>query len=225
VLYGSQYDSILSSADSITAGDNPNLRPDSLNVDLGVAGAPGNFAIGFLTDDLLLAMELTAMESQGRGEIVSQPKVITGDKQQATIKSGQEIPYQESSANGETTVTFKEAVLKLEVTPSITPDDRVIMNLEINQDSVGELVPSGSGGFIPTIDTTSLVTQVLVGNGETVVLGGVFRTQDVTLTTKIPVLGDIPYLGRLFRSTSITEDKSETLIFITPRILADTLVD
>lgn len=225
VLYGSEYNSIIDSANSISAGDNPTLMPDALNVDLGVAGAPGNFAIGFLTDDLLLAMELTAMESQGRGEIVSQPKVITGDKQLAIIKSGQEIPYQESSANGETTVTFKEAVLKLEVTPSITPDDRVIMTLEINQDSVGELVPSGSGGFIPTIDTTSLSTQVLVGNGETVVLGGVFRTQDVTLTTKIPVLGDIPYLGRLFRSTSITQDKSETLIFITPRILADTLVD
>ena len=224
-LYGSNYDSIIDSANSISSGASPTLAPDALNVDLGIAGAPGNFAIGFLTDDLLLAMELTALETQGRGEIVSQPKVITGDKQEAVIKSGQEIPYQESSANGETTVTFKEAVLKLEVTPSITPDDRIIMTLEINQDSVGELVPSGSGGFIPTIDTTSLSTQVLVGNGETVVLGGVFRTQDVTSTTKIPILGDIPYLGRLFRSTSVTQDKSETLIFITPRILADTLVD
>lgn len=224
-LYGGDYDSIIESNNSIAAGDDPFLIPDALNVDLGVANETGNLAIGFLTDDLLLAMELTAMESQGRGEIVSQPKVITGDKQEAIIKSGQEIPYQESSANGETTVTFKEAVLKLEVTPSITPDDRVIMTLVINQDSLGELVPSGSGGFIPTIDTTELSTQVLVGNGETVVLGGVFRTLDVSSEFKVPVLGDIPYIGRLFKSTSISQEKSETLIFITPRILADTLID
>jgi type IV pilus assembly protein PilQ len=220
ILYGSGYDSIINSAAS-----GGSLFPDSLNVDLGVENSTGNLAIGFLTDDLLLAMELTAMESQGRGEIVSQPKVITGDKQEAIIKSGKEIPYQESSANGETTVTFKEAVLKLEVTPSITPDDRIIMNLVINQDSIGELVPSGSGGFIPTIDTTELSTQVLVANGETVVLGGVFRTSDVYSEFKVPVLGDIPYLGRLFKSTSIDQEKSETLIFITPRILADTLID
>ncbi len=225
VLYGGGYGSIIDSANSISAGDNPTLMPNALNVDLGVADEVGNFAIGFLTDDLLLAMELTALETQGRGEIVSQPKVITGDKQEATIKSGQEVPYQESSANGETTVSFKEAVLKLVVTPSITPDDRIIMTLEINQDSVGELVPSGNGGFIPTIDTTSLTTQVLVGNGETVVLGGVFQSQDVSSVTKVPILGDIPYLGRLFRSTSVKQEKSETLIFITPRILADTLID
>ena len=165
------------------------------------------------------------MESQGRGEIVSQPKVITGDKQEAEIKSGSEVPYQESSANGETTIAFKEAVLKLNVKPSITPDDRIIMTLEINQDSVGDLVPSGNGGSVPTIDTTALTTQVLVGNGETVVLGGVFRTVDVEQESKVPVLGDIPYLGRLFSSTSITQEKTETLIFITPRILADTLID
>jgi len=170
-------------------------------------------------------MELNALESQGRGEIVSQPKVITGDKQEAIIKSGSEVPYQESSANGETTISFKEAVLKLQVTPSITPDDRIIMKLEINQDSIGTLVPSGNGGVVPTIDTTELTTQVLVGNGETVVLGGVFRTVDVESESKVPVLGDIPYLGRLFTNTTVTQEKTETLIFITPRILADTLID
>ena len=201
------------------------LAPDALNVDLGVANPAGSLAVGFVSSDVILQMELNALESQGRGEIVSQPKVITGDKQEAIIKSGSEVPYQESSANGETTISFKEAVLKLQVTPSITPDDRIIMKLEINQDSIGELVPSGNGGVVPTIDTTELKTQVLVGNGETVVLGGVFRTVDVESESKVPVLGDIPYLGRLFTSTSVTQEKTETLIFITPRILADTLID
>jgi len=203
----------------------PVLLPSLLGVDLGVATPTGSFAVGFVDDDVQLQMELSALESQGRGEIVSQPKVITGDKQEAVIKSGSEIPYQESSANGETTVSFKEAVLKLQVTPSITPDDRIIMTLEINQDSIGDLVPSGNGGTIPTIDTTELKTQVLVGNGETVVLGGVFRTVDVEQESKVPVLGDIPYIGRLFKNTSVTQEKTETLIFITPRILADTLID
>lgn len=198
---------------------------DALAVDLGVGGPTGSFSLGYIGSDVALSFELSALESQGRGEIVSQPKVITGDKQLAVIKSGTEVPYQESSGNGETTVTFKEAVLKLEVTPSITPDDRIIMDLNITQDSVGDLVPSGNGGFIPTIDTTELETQVLVGNGETVVLGGVFRTEDVKSETKVPFLGDIPYLGRLFKQTSIRQVKAETLIFITPRILADTLID
>ena len=204
----------------------PFTFPPALNVDMGLGGdRTGQMAIGFITEDIYLAAELSALESQGRGEIVSQPKVITGDKQEAEIKSGSEVPYQESSANGETTISFKEAVLKLNVTPSITPDDRIIMKLQINQDSVGELVPSGNGGFVPTIDTTSLTTQVLVGNGETVVLGGVFRTLDVESESKIPILGDIPYLGRLFKATSVAKEKSETLIFITPRILADVLTD
>lgn len=198
---------------------------DALAVDLGVGSPTGSFSLGYIGADVALGFELSALESQGRGEIVSQPKVITGDKQEAVIKSGTEVPYQESSGNGETTVTFKEAVLKLEVTPSITPDDRIIMDLNITQDSVGDLVPSGEGGFIPTIDTTELETQVLVGNGETVVLGGVFRTEDVKSVAKVPFLGDIPYLGRLFKQTSVRQVKAETLIFITPRILADTLVD
>lgn len=207
--------------------DSPDIIefPEALGVDLGVANPAGSVAIGYAGTDLFLSMELSALESQGRGEIVSQPKVITGDKQQATIKSGTEVPYQESSANGETTISFKEAVLKLEVTPNITPDDRIIMDLEINQDSVGDLVPSGNGGFVPTIETNAVKTQVLVGNGETVVLGGVFRTEDVISTTKVPFLGDVPYVGRLFKSTSTRQVKSEILIFITPRILADTLID
>ena len=115
--------------------------------------------------------------------------------------------------------------LSLTVTPQITPDDRILLNLRINQDSVGDLVPSGTGGAIPTIDTTELNTQVLVGNGETVVLGGVFRTEDVESVSKVPFFGDIPYLGYLFKSTNIQSTKTETLIFITPRILAESMLD
>jgi type IV pilus assembly protein PilQ len=235
LFFGGNTNSIIDSINSVAQAQldiaqgndlsEPVLIPDALSVDLGVANPTGSVAIGFVNDDVQLQMELNALESQGRGEIVSQPKVITGDKQEAVIKSGSEVPYQESSANGETTISFKEAVLKLQVTPSITPDDRIIMKLEINQDSIGDLVPSGNGGTVPTIDTTELTTQVLVGNGETVVLGGVFRTVDVESESKVPVLGDIPYLGRLFTNTSVTQEKTETLIFITPRILADTLID
>jgi type IV pilus assembly protein PilQ len=210
-------------ADQIANG----IVPPTLGVDLGSSlASSGRMAVGYQDDNKYLAMELSALEARGQGEVVSQPKVITGDKQQATIKSGTEIPYQESSANGETTVSFKEAVLKLDVTPNITPDDRIIMDLIINKDSVGKDVPSGSfGGSIPSIDTTELTTQVLVGNGQTVVLGGVFGSEDRTSVDKVPFLGDIPYVGRLFRRDSTKTAKTETLIFITPRILADNLID
>ena len=194
-------------------------------VDLGLSTATSGFAVGFTNNDLFLTAELSAMEASGEGEVVSQPKIITGDKQSATIKSGTEIPYQEGAASGATTTSFKEAVLKLEVTPNITPDDRILLDLVINQDSVGDLVPSGQGGLIPTIDTTELTTQVLVGNGETVVLGGVFQNEEITQVQKVPVLGDIPYLGNLFKSTASKQSKTETLIFITPRILSEALLD
>ncbi|MEP5763974.1 MAG: type IV pilus secretin PilQ family protein [Halieaceae bacterium] len=212
--------------EDVISGNTPSLSfPGALLVDLGVASATGSFAVGYTSNDLFLTAELSALEASGSGEVVSQPKVITGDKQQANIKSGTEVPYQESSANGETTVSFKEAVLSLNVTPNITPDDRILLDLVINQDSIGDLVPSGSGGLIPTIDTTQLTTQVLVGNGETVVLGGVFRTEDVESVSKVPFFGDIPYLGTFFKNTSKNSTKTETLIFITPRILAETLLD
>ena len=194
-------------------------------VDLGLQNATSGFAVGFTSNDLFLTAELSALEAAGKGEVVSQPKVITGDKQQASIKSGTEIPYQEGAASGATTTQFKEAVLKLDVTPNITPDDRILLDLVINQDSLGDLVPSGTGGLIPTIDTTELTTQVLVGNGETVVLGGVFKNEEITQTSKVPILGDIPYLGNLFKSTANKRQKTETLIFITPRILSDALLD
>jgi len=211
--------------ESAINGTQPQVNyPGALLVDLGVASNSG-FAVGFASGDLFLSAELSALEAEGEGEVVSQPKVITGDKQEALIKSGVEIPYQQSSASGETTTAFKDAVLRLLVTPNITPDDRILLDLDINQDSVGELVPSGTGGFIPSIDTTQLTTNVLVSNGETVVLGGVFKTEDIESINKVPFFGDLPYVGAFFRNESSDHKKTETLIFITPRILADTLLD
>ncbi len=216
---------VVSLTDSAIAGTLASVSyPGALLVDLGVASTSG-FAIGFASSDLFLTAELSALEAEGEGEVVSQPKVITGDKQEASIKSGTEIPYQESSPSGETTTAFKDAVLALFVTPNITPDDRIMLDLRVNQDTVGSLVPTGTGGFIPSIDTTQLETQVLVGNGETVVLGGVFKTEDVESVNKVPFFGDIPYIGAFFRSETQVHKKTETLIFITPRILADTLLD
>ena len=219
-------DNVVGLNEQIIGGQQSSLSyPGALLVDLGTSAAAGSFALGFTSENLFLTAELSALEASGEGEVVSQPKVITGDKQQATIKSGKEIPYQEGSLSGQNTTSFKEAVLQLEVTPNITPDDRVILDLVITQDSLGELVPSGQGGFIPSIDTTELTTQVLVGNGETVVLGGVFKEEDINSVRKVPFFGDIPYVGALFRNNSSTKTKTETLIFITPRILADTLLD
>src|SRR6056297_620163 len=211
---------------SVINGTQPQLSyPGALLVDLGVSDAASGFAVGFTSNDLFLTAELSALESAGKSEVVSQPKVITGDKQKANIKSGTEIPFQQAAASGATAVQFKEAVLSLDVTPNITPDDRILLDLVINQDSVGDLVPSGQGGLIPAIDTTELTTQVLVGNGETVVLGGVFRTELLETRRKVPFFGDIPYVGALFRNESTQRTKTETLIFITPRILADALLD
>jgi type IV pilus assembly protein PilQ len=230
----SDTDSVLSVARNIEAtnainqaviGGTVPTAPTTPLVDLGIASGTSGFAVGFTSDDLLLSAELSALEAAGEGEVVSQPKVITGDKQQATIKSGTEIPYQEGAASGATTTQFKEAVLQLTVTPNITPDDRILLDLVVNQDSVGELVPSANGGLVPSIDTTELTTQVLVGNGETVVLGGVFRNEETQRIQKVPVLGDLPGVGSLFRSTANTNKKVETLIFITPRILSEVLLD
>ncbi|MDG1931377.1 MAG: type IV pilus secretin PilQ [Luminiphilus sp.] len=230
-MNGDKFTSVAGDTASVTSLNNQLIgggqvtAPSAPFVDLGVAEGTSGFAVGFTSTDLFLTAELSALEASGEGEVVSQPKVITGDKQKASIKSGTEIPYQEGAASGATTTAFKEAVLKLDVTPNITPDDRVLLDLVVNQDSVGALVPSGNGGLIPTIDTTELTTQVLVGNGETVVLGGVFKNEELVKVEKVPVLGDIPYLGRLFKSTANTQQKTETLIFITPRILSEALVN
>ena len=228
---GDKFTSVAGDTASVTSLNNQLIggeqvaMPTAPFVDLGAPDANTGFAVGFTSTDLFLTAELSALEASGEGEVVSQPKVITGDKQKAVIKSGQEVPYQEGAASGATTTAFKEAVLKLDVTPNITPDDRVLLDLVVNQDSVGEFVPSGNGGLIPLIDTTELATQVLVGNGETVVLGGVFENEESVTVEKVPLLGDIPYVGRLFKSTANRQEKTETLIFITPRILSEALVN
>jgi len=190
-----------------------------LAVDMGSAGVANTaFSFGYLSGDILLDLELRALESEGKSQTISQPRVITANQKMAVIKQGTEIPYQEASSSGATNVEFKEAVLALEVTPQITPDNRIIMDLVINNDTVGELFNG-----VPSIDTNSIETQVLVDDGETVVLGGILTTEEARSLFKTPFLGDLPVLGNLFRYTENTNDKVELLVFITPRILDDNL--
>ena len=208
-----------SDGDGIT-DDERNLLTSNL-VDLGVFNPAGAFTANLISSNFLLGLELSALQNSGFAEIVSQPKVITGDKQQATIESGTEIPFQEESASGGTTTSFKEAVLSLDVTPQITPDDRIIMDLEITQDSISE-IDAASG--VPVIDITQLETQVLVADGDTVVLGGIYTNELIEGQTKVPLLGDIPFVGRLFRNDVRREQKREILIFITPKIMSNEYV-
>ena len=209
----------INNGDPITVGI-PDLN-DRFNVNLPVANPAGRFALAILNDDYLIDLELSALQAEGRGEVVSSPRVITANGKEANIKQGVEIPYQEASSSGATTTSFKEAVLSLTVTPQITPDSRVIMDLRVTKDSVGEVVSSGLGGSIPSIDTRSIETQVLVNNGQTVVLGGIYETEQGETQTKVPYLGDIPMFGALFRSTRVVSQKSELLIFVTPKILKE----
>ncbi|MGH1484900.1 MAG: type IV pilus secretin PilQ [Cellvibrionaceae bacterium] len=193
-------------------------------VDLATPNTAGSLAVSFLNSKVLLNLELTAYENSGLAEIVSQPKVITGDKQKATIESGQEIPYQVITDDG-IAIQFREAVLKLDVTPQITPDNRVIMDLIINQDSVSDREILSNTSSVPIIDTTELNTKVLVGDGQTIVLGGIFQQSSVKGETKVPFFGDLPFIGRLFKQNIDEDSKQELLIFITPRILSDSLLD
>ncbi len=194
---------------------------DRFNVNLPVISPAGKIALAFLDNDYIVDLELSALQAEGRGEIISTPRVVTANQKEASIEQGVEIPYQESSSSGATTTQFKKAVLRLLVTPQITPDDRIIMDLQVNQDSVGENVASATGGFVPTIDTREVTTQVLVNDGQTVVLGGIYETENREVIVQVPVLGDIPFIGRLFKSTVNESNKSELLIFITPKILRE----
>ena len=191
-----------------------------LATDLGVSDPRAAFALSYLSDNLLIDLELSALEAGGFGEIVSQPKVLTADKKKASIKSGVEIPYQAvtnnaDSANSVVETQFKEAVLQLEVTPQITPDNRVIMDILVKQDSVGSFTVNGE----PAINVTEISTQALVGNGQTLVLGGIFQSEELTGEGKVPVLGDLPLVGSLFKKQMRSKDKREILIFITPKII------
>jgi len=190
------------------------------NVNVPIANAAGRFSLAILESDYLVDLELTALEAEGYGEIVSTPRVITANQKEARIEQGVEIPYQQSSSSGATTVQFKKAVLSLIVTPHITPDNNIIMDILVHKDNVGEVISTGGlGGTVPSIDTRSIETQVLVKDGQTVVLGGIYETERRTTTNKVPFLGDLPLVGFLFRSTQRIDNKAELLIFVTPRIL------
>jgi len=195
---------------------------DRYNVNMPVNNPAGRIALAILDfDDFLIDLELSAAQAEGTGKIVSAPRVITANQREAVIEQGVEIPYQESASSGATTTQFKKAVLSLKVTPQITPDDRVILDLEVNKDSVGQLVPSATGGFVPSIDTRSITTQVLVNDGQTVVLGGIMETEERDTEKKVPWLGDIPGLGVLFKTTGKSNQRDELLIFVTPKILRE----
>ncbi len=190
------------------------------NVNVPISDAAGRFSLAVLETDYLVDLELTALEAEGRGEIVSTPRVITANQKEAVIEQGVEIPYQQSASSGATTIQFKKAVLSLTVTPQITPDDNIIMDLRVHKDSVGDIISTGGlGGTVPSIDTRAVETQVLVGDGQTVVLGGIYETERRETINKVPVLGDIPFAGALFRSKQRLDNKAELLIFVTPRIL------
>ncbi len=191
--------------------------PQRMNVNMPVSGSnAGRIALSILGANTLLDLELSALQLESRGEVVSNPRVITANQKEALIEQGTEIPYQRAASSGATAVSFKKAVLSLKVTPQITPDDRIILDLKVNKDSVGVLFAG-----VPSIDTKEIETQVLMNNGETVVLGGVYEQVVRNERDSVPFLGDLPFIGALFRTTRERNEKSELLIFVTPKILKD----
>jgi len=209
----------LTSIGSNLAGGGTGALTTSPIVNMGVTNATSGIAVGFLSDTFSLDVALSALENTGEVEIVARPKVITADQKTANIESGKEYPYMELSDNGNSGVSFKKILLSLGVTPQITPNDKIMLDLKIVQDSVAELTDSG-----PAIDSTKIDTQVLANNGETIVLGGIFKSDSVKSEDKTPLLGDIPVLGRLFKRTSTTNEKSELIIFITPKIVNSEII-
>ena len=204
-------------AAGVTTTTTPSTVPslsDRLSVNLPVAGAAGAFGFSILASDFLLDLELSALQAESKGEIVSTPRVITSNQTKAVIQQGVEIPYQEASSSGATSVSFKKAVLSLEVTPQITPDEHISMDLKVNQDTVGTVYAN-----VPSIDTRQVQTRVLVENGQTIVLGGVHEENKIKSGSKVPVLGDLPVVGQAFRNTKKTDSKRELLIFVTPKII------
>ena len=186
---------------------------------LGLGGvSPASFAVSLFSASAnrFLNLEISALEADSRGKIVSSPRVVTADQVKAVIEQGVEYPYQTTAPNGGTTISFKKAGLKLEVTPQITPEGNIILDVEVNKDSPGEIL-SGARA----INTKRVQTQVLVENGGTVVIGGIFESTESDGETKVPFLGDIPVMGNLFKTRNKTADKSEMLVFITPKVVSD----
>ena len=224
-LTGRQGDAALSgsaiAANNINSGVIPELS-DRLNVNLPVANTAGRIGvqIASLMDGTILDLELSALETENRGEIIASPRITVANQQEAYIEQGTEIPYVQSTSSGATSVEFKKAVLSLKVTPHITPDNRIILDLVVTQDTRGETVSTSTGPAV-AIDTQEIKTQVLVENGETIVLGGIFQQISTNDVTKVPLLGDIPIVGGLFRNKVSIEQKRELLIFVTPKIVMD----
>ena len=202
----------------VPTGDDASQR---YNVNLPVASPAGSLAFMILGSDYLVDLEISAAQNEGRGEVISTPRVITANQREASIEQGVEIPYQESASSGATTIQFKKAVLALKVTPQVTPDNRIILDLNVKKDSVGQVIVGGAGQQVPSIDTREITTSVIVNDGQTVVLGGILETERRETEKKVPYLGDVPVLGRLFKTTGKTNNKDELLIFVTPKILRE----
>jgi type IV pilus assembly protein PilQ len=206
-----------------------NVLNNRYNVNMPVTSPAGSLGLAILGADYLLDLELSAAQTEGRGEVISSPRVITANQQEADIKQGQEVGYvtfQNSgggAGTGTATVQFKEAVLELKVTPTITADDRVVLNLNVKKDAIAGYIDNPGGGQVPTLDKREISTEVLVDNGQTVVLGGVYEVSKSDTIRKVPLLGDVPLLGNLFKNKARNDTKAELLIFVTPRILSDSL--
>ena len=213
----------LSGADSIASGSVASID-DRLNVALPVSNPAGSIGIQIarLLDGTIIDLELSALESENKGEVIASPRITVANQHEAYIEQGTEIPYVEATSSGATSVEFKKAVLSLKVTPHITPDNRIILDLVVTQDTRGDTVSTSTGEAI-SIDTQRLSTQVLVANGETIVLGGIFQQTSANDISKIPLLGDLPFVGGLFRNSSEVLEKRELLIFVTPKIVTEQL--
>jgi len=201
---------------------NPITYPSASNrydVNLPVSNPVGSIAFGILSGNYLVDLELSAAQAETQAKIISSPRVITADQKEATIEQGVEIPYQQSASSGATSISFKKAVLELKVTPQITPDNHIILDLHVRDDQVGQTFVASGGVDVPAIDTRQVTTQVLVDDGQTVVLGGILQTDSRDVVNKVPWLGDIPLLGHLFKNTDRTNNKDELLVFITPKIV------
>ena len=218
-------DTTIASALATRAGTATGLTlpagPQRYNVNLPAPSPAGSFALGILGSNYVVDLELSAAQAETRAEVISSPRVITANQKEATIETGTEIPYQQSASSGATTISFKKAVLSLKVTPQITPDNRIILDLDVKKDSIGTITVASGGVNVPSIDTKEIVTQVLMNDGQTVVLGGVLETNHRDDQTKVPFLGDIPVLGVLFKERSKVNNKDELLIFVTPKIVRE----
>ena len=211
----------LTGADSLSSGVVPSIS-DRLNVALPVSNPAGRIGIQIarLLGGSIIDLELSALESENKGEVIASPRITVANQHEAYIEQGTEIPYVQATSSGATSVEFKKAVLSLKVTPHITPDNRIILDLVVTQDTRGDTVSTSTGDAV-AIDTQEISTQVLVENGETIVLGGIFQQATSNDVRKVPLLGDLPFVGNLFKNSSEVLEKRELLIFVTPKILID----